>query len=66
MLPVRRPSNPAVVTEAIRLAHEAASLFSGLQLREVAEVWRYIIWETMREVGVDQELAAAQIEQSWS
>ncbi len=65
MLPVRRPSNSAVVTEANRLAREAASLFSGLQLREVAEVWRYIIWETMREVGELQVVAAEQIERMW-
>jgi hypothetical protein len=66
MLPVRRPSNPTVATEANRLAREAALLFSGLQLREVAEVWRFIIWETMREVGELQEVAAEQIDKSWS
>lgn len=66
MLPARRPSNPAVVAEANRLAREAAPLFSGLHLREVAEVWRYVIWETMSEVGEFQRMAAEQIEQSWS
>lgn len=66
MLPARRPSNPAVLAEATRLAREAAPLFSGLPLREVAEVWRYIIWETMSEVGECQDAAAEQIERSWS
>lgn len=66
MLPVHRPSNPAVVAEATRVAREAVPLFSGLTRREVAEVWLYIIWVAMREVGEFQEAAAEQIERSWS
>src|SRR4051812_28936962 len=66
MLPVRYPSNPAVAAEADRIARAAVALFSGLGLKEVAEVWRYIVWATMTEVCELQGLAADQIETNGS
>ena len=66
MLPARRPSDSVVAREADRLAAEAAPLFAALRTREIADVWRYVVWATMAAVGAVQDIAAEQIERSWT